>query len=82
MGILGYLWYSVQSTVPTLEIAQGQWKSLVVVAEDALGGFILSRMKAGFPVTAVQPPGAGITERTTKAGSTDGARGLEMRPGL
>ena len=60
---------SVQSLIPALELANGQRRPLVIIAEDidgeALTTLVLNRLKIGLQVCAVKAPGFGDNRKAT-----------------
>lgn len=60
---------SVQSIIPTLELANSQRKPLVIIAEDidgeALSTLVVNRLKIGLQVAAVKAPGFGDNRKST-----------------
>merc|ERR1739838_1225308 len=60
---------SIQQIVPALELANGQRKPLIIIAEDidgeALTTLVVNRLKVGLQVAAVKAPGFGDNRKNT-----------------
>jgi len=59
---------TIQSIIPTLELANQHRKPLIIIAEDidgeALSTLVVNRLKIGLQVAAVKAPGFGDNKRT------------------
>jgi len=62
---------SMQEIVPVMELAHGQRKPLIIIAEDidseALTALVVNRLKIGLQVAAVKAPGFGDNRKSTLA---------------
>ncbi|CAF2139380.1 unnamed protein product [Rotaria magnacalcarata] len=60
---------SVQELIPALELANGQRKPLLIIAEDidgeALTTLVINRLKVGLQVCAIKAPGFGDNRKNT-----------------
>jgi len=81
---------SIQQIVPALELANGQRKPLIIVAEDidgeALTTLVVNRLKVGLQIAAVKAPGFGDNRKNTlndmavsTGGRVFGDEGLDLK---
>merc|ERR1712183_1125869 len=81
---------SIQQIVPALELANGQQRPLIIIAEDidgeALTTLVVNRLKVGLQVAAVKAPGFGDNRKNTlndmaiaTGGRVFGDEGLDLK---